>query len=1481
MNKKRNRLLSLVMCIAMLVSMLPVIATATSAAEIDHIIFDFRSEATLTASGMAPYRHNPTAGEPDPYTGGKFEYSSDKQAMRILYAESTAQPIFRLMSVTTKPNTIPAEYKYFVVVYAAKTDDTFDIILSNSVGKGEAQTLVKGGKDTADKFVISDVGNIGIEKNGASIMSRWNMAGVNNRINFKSTDIDAEFYIKEYGLFKSEADAKAYYASADLSKSPAVYNTANGTAAPATPATPAAPAAKGTFTVTPGPTIEEENKTSESGSTEDARTDIEPYVIDMSGWGGFNRSQVQWYYHNGSEEGKQKMVVNSGEDNSCQFLYAPGSSWSPYRGMLKFKAKDIVTMDYKFARMEWKVIDGTAGQIRVTNNGGAGSITVVQNTKIANGEWAVSAPFDLTKAQLIDRFVNHQHVTIEYTGTNPDAKVYLRKIVLFASLADAYAYYGDEVSAGETYINHSALTFGNGGTAGFLAGDSYGKWAVNEEDKTLDISYGVTNRAGSMYMAKIKFNNAGNYDLNNVYTRILYSAKNPEGAPEVNFYMYNDAQGGDFLLADKVKDTDGKFVLSEVRCVSSLIPPRFKSGMHCSFFVNTAEPGGEYRIKAIYFFQTREMAEKFSLDGGSTELTINGNPIDNYQIVISDYTAAMTAATSLQLRIHELSGKTLPIVKDTAPESEYEIIIGKSSRPESTAKLEELQAAEYKEHRSINFVDGKKLVFVSEFPQSDIKLISNFNLTYLYENISNVPEKIDITSAMDVDTVIAPFKLWDWGEDVNVADPEVFESDFSYDLGYFTEENGQDNFEYYNGVYRTVAGVKKALSFIHVYERDTEFSVDMKYTDADKNAEIGIMTRYSSEDAWVKAGYDFEKGEWFIASSEGLDFYEARIASVKAEIKEGTVYRLTLKVDEDVAKFYVNGTKIMETEGASHTTPGRVAFYTDGASIEVDNAKFVLMSGEGTIWKNVEHTKLPVDSYIEGGSVFEMNDGSLIYQHHSNNTFKSTDNGKTWAKIDPYFPNAGYINIIRLNNGDWMQMFTEGGYWKSRTSSDDGKTWVTGGTICATKYKNTAAGAGNMNDKLMQFASGRIFYGQNYEINQGTVDGRTVFCEFYYSDDNGKTWTKSETDSWEIEGNESTKYFGECKLLECSDGTVRMYNSWSTHRCIVYSDSKDGGKSFGPLQRMEDFPTSRSSMQFVRDVYADNDYTYYMIWINNPSTGDAMPRSRLSLAKSTDGKNWTVLGDVWRWESNYVNSSHIQHIVDPFVKVTEDYLLVGSGFSEFIAEPGAPSVANYHNAQRQHIYAIPKASLEAGEGLYKFTDVTANDSYYDAVKFAVDNGLFNGTSETTFAPDTVMNRAMFVTVLARLDGAKVDNNAATEFTDVKVGEWYTGSVAWAAKNGIVNGIGGGKYGYDGQITVEQACTILARYANGKTAAEKSGMTVADFTDGDCVSSWAADGVKWAVENGIYNGVGESLAPTCAAPRWLVATMFANYASLIK
>ena len=180
-----------------------------------------------------------------------------------------------------------------------------------------------------------------------------------------------------------------------------------------------------------------------------------------------------------------------------------------------------------------------------------------------------------------------------------------------------------------------------------------------------------------------------------------------------------------------------------------------------------------------------------------------------------------------------------------------------------------------------------------------------------------------------------------------------------------------------------------------------------------------------------------------------------------------------------------------------------------------------------------------------------------------------------------------------------------------------------------------------------------------------------------------------------------------------------------------------------------------------------------------------------------------------------------------------------------------------------------------------FRDVSAQDSYYAAVAFVYENGLFKGVSSTEFAPQTTMTRAMFVTVLGRLAAVQTEYFTAPRFTDVPLGEWYSPYVDWASGAGIVKGYNEKIFGLNDEITVEQAVVILARYAQyaARYTAAKSALT--GYRDLASVSDWAADAMAWAVESGIYTGEGGALRPQDKASRALVAQMLYGFAEVIR
>lgn len=174
-----------------------------------------------------------------------------------------------------------------------------------------------------------------------------------------------------------------------------------------------------------------------------------------------------------------------------------------------------------------------------------------------------------------------------------------------------------------------------------------------------------------------------------------------------------------------------------------------------------------------------------------------------------------------------------------------------------------------------------------------------------------------------------------------------------------------------------------------------------------------------------------------------------------------------------------------------------------------------------------------------------------------------------------------------------------------------------------------------------------------------------------------------------------------------------------------------------------------------------------------------------------------------------------------------------------------------------------------------FKDVDPSQWYNEGVEYAFDNKLFHGMSATTFEPETSMTRAMLVTVLWRYEG-EPQANGGIQFVDVPANEWYTKAIAWASENGIVGGIGHGKFAPEDNVTREQMATILYRYAQEKGYSTASRADLGAFPDHTAVSSWAKDAVGWTVATGIIAGSDGYLLPEGDATRAQVATILMRF-----
>ena len=190
----------------------------------------------------------------------------------------------------------------------------------------------------------------------------------------------------------------------------------------------------------------------------------------------------------------------------------------------------------------------------------------------------------------------------------------------------------------------------------------------------------------------------------------------------------------------------------------------------------------------------------------------------------------------------------------------------------------------------------------------------------------------------------------------------------------------------------------------------------------------------------------------------------------------------------------------------------------------------------------------------------------------------------------------------------------------------------------------------------------------------------------------------------------------------------------------------------------------------------------------------------------------------------------------------------------------------------KYTFTMPSGKVSVDAAFSKietvsFRDVEQSDYYYDAVQWAVEKGITEGTSANTFSPNASCTRAQMVTFLWRAAGSPAPKSTTNPFRDVRSTDYYYDAVLWAVENGITSGTGADTFAPNATVTRGQTVTFLYRAAGSPAVGGNAGFS--DVNANDYYNS----AVAWAAENNITGGTGNGkFSPKADCTRGQIVTL---------
>ena len=610
-------------------------------------------------------------------------------------------------------------------------------------------------------------------------------------------------------------------------------------------------------------------------------------------------------------------------------------------------------------------------------------------------------------------------------------------------------------------------------------------------------------------------------------------------------------------------------------------------------------------------------------------------------------------------------------------------------------------------------------------------------------------------------------------------------------------------------------------------------------------------------------------------------------------IKNGTVKMTGAK---DTAAIWLNKTAKLTVESDATVSVSNnaedncycIAFYKDCTAAEL-TVKGTLEGGSGiTVNGLITDTAVQNKLLVDGATINAVNHGIYQAGNATTSVNNSTITGSTGIEV-----RAGNIetnNSSITGNGEFSCVNNPGGTTTTgvgiaiaqHTTTLPIDVKISGGTISGTYSVYEANPQKNSTDAVSKV---------EISISGGSFDGNV------YSEDIEKFITGGNFSS----SLKDTDYLADSLKAELNTGKGDVpYSYYPTVNEAKEAAKKAGGGTVTDLTT----PTAKTytvTLKFANDgettdqvlTVAENG----IVILPTPTrTG------RYAFRYWTDGTNaynagdaYTVTGNatltaVWRYtgsSSSGITSSYpvsVPRFDNGSVSVTPGSASKGTTVTLTVkpdegyeldkitvTDKDGNRLSLSDKGDGKYTFTMPdgKVSVDASfskiAATINFRDVKQSDYYYDAVQWAVEKGITEGTSATTFSPDASCTRAQMVTFLWRAAGSPAPKSTVNPFTDVSASDYYYNAVLWAVENGITTGVSADRFAPGATVSRAQTVTFLYR-ANGSPAA--SGSSFSDVA----ADEYYANAVAWAVRSGITTGTGNGkFTPNAPCTRGQIVT----------